>query len=306
MKKNIALAQLLTATMLWGFGLIATVWALRVFTPVETLVYRFFLASLIGLSIEFLLQRRWRLFSRKEILISLPAGIIMGLMQLTQTIGLRTTTATKGGFITSLYVILVPLISTVFLRNQSPPRVYIMAFIALIGTYLLMGASPDTLIMGDLWVFICAIFAAVHIIYIGRKAGQIQNAFGFNTLQSLWSFIILAPMLSFQKSFTLQTSDTLAIAGLMFLIFGSSLTAFVLQIKAQKYISTTMTTILTLLESPFAAILGYFLLSESLDARQAFGGALILGTSMAYVILDSPKMSKSSRSEGLDSNVSPT
>lgn len=293
MKKNTAILQLLLATMLWGFGFIATVWALKVYTPVEALTYRFLLASAIGLIVEVIRQKSFAIFSRAEILSSIPAGLLLGLMQLTQTIGLRTTTATKGGFITSLYVILVPLISAIFLRVNSPRRVYVLAGFALAGTYLLMGATPDSLTIGDLWIFVCAIFAAVHIIYIGRVAKTMNNAFGFNTLQSLWSFLILAPLLLMQKDYHFATTDMRALFGVLFLVFGSSIVAFFLQLKAQRYLSNTMTTILSLLESPFAAFFGFWLLAETLDFYQTLGATLILGTSLAYVIMESPKSFKS-------------
>lgn len=281
-----AVLQLIAATVLWGFGFVATVWAIGAYTPVEALSYRFFLAALLGLLIEGLRRGPRELFSRQDILLSLPAGLLLGLMQLTQSIGLRTTTATKSGFITSLYVILVPLIGTLFLKKNSPFRTYILAAVALAGTYLLIGGRMDSFVIGDLWTFLCAICAAVHIIYIGKIAKNVDHAFRFNTYQSLWGFITLSPLLLFQSHVTVYTTDIRSIAGVLCLCIGSSTVAFFLQIKAQRHLSNTTTTMLSLLESPLAAFFGFILLQETLNWSQAFGALIILATSALHVLMD--------------------
>lgn len=124
MTKNRAAAELIFAGVLWGFGFVATLWALRAFTPVETLVYRFILAGLIG-EVLFLIFKGPRFSSlRTEVMRALPAGLLLGAMLLLQTIGLKYTTATKSGFLTSLYVILVPLFNTLFFKSPSTWRNY--------------------------------------------------------------------------------------------------------------------------------------------------------------------------------------
>ncbi len=288
MNNNKAILQLIGATVLWGFGFVATVWAIHSYTPTEALTYRFLLAYLLGILVQILWNRSIPIISKKDFISSLPAGVLLGLMQLTQAIGLRTTTATKSGFITSLYVILVPLIGALFLKKKSTPRTYFLAILALGGTYMLMGANIEDLKVGDLWTFLGAIIVAIHIIYIGKISKFVENAFRFNTYQSFWAFLTMSPLLLLQDRVTLVTSDWISITGVLCLCFGSSMVAFFLQIKAQKYLSNTTTTMLSLLESPIAAAFGFLLLGETLKASQVFGAMIILGTSVIYVLSDSP------------------
>lgn len=287
--KRQAVAELGFAGILWGFGFVATVWALRAFTPVETLVWRFVLATLLGEILYLIFHGRARFTAMQDFKKAFPAGFFLGGMLLLQTIGLKYTTATKSGFITCLYVILVPLFNSLFLKSRSGWLNYFLAMMALVGTFLLMGSHRESLNVGDLWTLACSVFASFHIIYIGRVSNKIGEAFRFNNFQSSWALIFLAPLLLTQNSVNVVTSDWRAWVGLLSLGLCSSVIAFYLQVRSQKVLTDSTASMLFLLESPIAATFGILLLDERLSTTQALGALVILGAAALQILSERVK-----------------
>ncbi|WP_374073843.1 DMT family transporter [Bdellovibrio bacteriovorus] len=286
MTKNRAALELIFAGTLWGFGFVATVWALRAFTPTETLVYRFIIASVFG-EILYILFRGVNFTTiREELLRALPAGLLLGGMLLLQTIGLQFTTATKSGFLTSLYVIIVPLFNAWFFKAATGWKNYALVALALIGTFILMDANLQGLNVGDIWTIGCSVIAALHIIYIGRISNRVGNAFRFNNFQSIWCLILLTPLLLTQDKVTTSSEHWQPWIGVLCLGIGSSIIAFYLQIRTQKILSDSTASMLFLLESPFAAIFGYIILSERLTLFQMSGALMILVASVIQILLE--------------------
>ncbi len=284
MTKNQAVLELLFAACLWGFGFVAAVWALTAYTAVETMVYRFIIATLVG-EVMYLVVRGPRLATaRADFFRALPAGVFLGGMLLLQTIGLQYTTATKSGFITSLYVVLVPLFNTWFFKNSSHWKSYLLAGVALIGTAFLVNIELQKINVGDIWTLGCAVFAAFHIIYIGKVTHKIGNAFRFNNFQSFWALALSAPWLLTQNSLTFMTDSWKPVVGLFSLGVASSVIAFYLQIRSQRILSDATASMLFLLESPFAALFGFLLLSERLLPLQLAGALIILIASSLQVL----------------------
>lgn len=282
-----AALELVFAGALWGFGFVATIFALREFTPTETLVYRFVIAGFMG-ELIYLLLRGVRFKSlQSDIKMAVPAGLLLASMLMLQTIGLKFTTATKSGFLTSLYVILVPLINFVIFRQSASWRNLFFVLLALGGTYMLVGGRVDAVNVGDLWTVACSVLAAFHIIYIGRVSNKVGNAFRFNNFQSLWCLLALLPFLGLQESVKFQTESWMPWVGILLLGLGSSVIAFYLQVRTQKILSDSTASMLFLLESPFAALFGFMILSERLSLPQALGALLILLASILQIVFDS-------------------
>lgn len=285
--KNRAAIELIFAGVLWGFGFVAAVWALKAFTPAETLIYRFIIASVIGEIIYLTLRGVNFTTIREDLIRALPAGFLLGSMLLLQTIGLKYTTATKSGFLTSLYVILVPLMNLVLFKKKSSAKNYLLVAVALAGTFMLVDANLSDINVGDLWTLACSVIAAMHIIYIGRVSNKVGNAFRFNNFQSFWCLLCLLPLLLLQDSVTFVTDIPEAWLGILALGLGSSIVAFYLQIRTQKILSDTTASMLFLLESPFAAIFGFLILNERLNTFQTTGAVIILLASVLQTLWDS-------------------
>lgn len=283
--KTRALAELTLAGALWGLGFVATVWALQSFSPQTTLVARFSIATALGLSLSLgiLTQNRaWK----NDLRLALPAGLILATVLFLQTVGLQYTTATKSGFLTCLYVVLVPLFHALFSRRSPSLKTWLWVLTALAGIYLLVGGHLDALSQGDLWMLGSAVGSAAHIIYIGKASKHVQNSFLFNNFQSLWCLLALTPPWLLDTSTRNPSPSPLSLAGLVILGAGASLIAFSLQIRAQKVLSDTTASMLFLLESPFAAFFGFLLLQERLDLHQSFGALIIITAAAGHILTD--------------------
>ena len=277
-----AILELIFAGLLWGMGFVATVWALKIMSPSEVLVIRFLFAYLIGEIIHYFIYRKTQSKLVKE-----PgfwgAGFFLAGNLLFQTIGLQFTTATNSAFLTCLYVVLVPLLSAVLFKQKIGTRIYFHVLIALFGSFLLMNTFHVQLNQGDLWTIACAFWAAGHILYIGHVRKNVSDSFRFNNRQSLAAFLFLTPLLAFNpkiihNNWSLIDQKTIlyAIFGIFIVSCGSSLLAFFIQVRTQKYLSPSTASMLFLLESPIALFFGFLFLQERLGGIQIIGCCLII------------------------------
>jgi len=263
------------ASTLWGFGFIATRWAMESLSPVWLQVVRY--GIVVVLALPFYLWLKKTPPARAMRIAAVP-GISLGLTLLFQTYGLKYTTITKSGFLTTLYVIIVPLLETLIRRQIPTWRHIFCVLLALVGTALMtgMGALGDSAWnVGDLLTIAAAFCAAVQILSLGRLASQLPS-FEFNFFQSLWSGIIpLILVLGGEPAPHLSSISAVSVAGLLFLALGSTLLGFQIQIRAQRVISPSIASFFFLLESPVAALFAAWFYAERLTPPQWLGAALI-------------------------------
>lgn len=269
--------ELLFAAVFWGFGFIAVLWCLKEIGPSEIT----FMRMMIGFSIGALLQVLFRSRLEWKSALSLsfwPAVFLTGTL-IFQTFGLQYTTATKSGFITTLYVVMVPVIDALWQRHRIGSQTWGLVVLALIGTSLIMKLEFNSLNVGDLLTLVCAVFASMHIIAVGKMSTKTRHPFLFNTMQSFWVALLVLPLIKpnhlVPKMMDFLSWSPKAIIGLLSLALGSTVFAFYLQVRAQAHLSATVSSILFLLESPFAMIFAVFLLGESLTNMEAVGATLI-------------------------------
>ena len=276
--------ELTFAGMLWGFGFIAVIWALRGMGPLSITGWRFALAAVAGLGITLAIKPLRKQMEKEQFFLAMIPGLLISLSLILQTWGLKHTTATKSGFITTLYVLFVPVMEKVWFKRRLPKRHYFYVFLALIGVALICDLPGELMgkvegggaNFGDFLTLLCAIAASFQILWFGKIAPKIKSSFTFNNFQSVWAGII--PLL---LSFAFEPFPTPSFAdnsmwGLASLAFGSTLIAFALQVRAQKIISPSVASLLFLLESPFATLFAILFLNESLRTIQWFGAGLIL------------------------------
>ena len=280
MSKNIlrSTLELILAGVLWGFGFVANVWCLSALSPSSIVFYRFVISGALGLLLFPILKVN-RADIRTEFRISIFAGVSLGLCLFLQTWGLQYTTATNSGFITTLYVVIVPIISWLSLKEKLAKYHWYFVVLALFGTMLVVHLQTLELNKGDLLTFLCAIVASVQIVYISQVSGRSRSPFVFNTFQSLWAgapYILFLAKPGEILHWDLGRMDSKAWMGFLSLTFCSTSLAFFLQIRAQKYLSSSHASLLYLLESPFSFLFAYFLLSERMSRVQFLGAGLIL------------------------------
>ncbi len=271
-KKPIALFLLILTTVFWGSTFIITKTVIKDVPLFFYLSLRFIIA-LIGFSPYFIYLKK---LNKKIIMMGIISGLIYFVAIATQTIGLKTTTAGKAGFITGLSTIMVPFLGRIFFKKSFKKRVWLAAFISVIGLAFLFLEGEKGIILGDIWVLICAVFCALFIIYT-EKAVKIVNIYLYSIIQlSTIILCCISSSLLFQEQYSqiTFTSDFWLIMIYMGLIV-TTLT-FLFQNWSQKHQDSVTTAIIFALEPVFAAIFGYFLGDEILTPLGLLGSGLIL------------------------------
>jgi drug/metabolite transporter (DMT)-like permease len=295
-----AAIELVFVAGFWGFGFVATQWALNTWSPLGVLLLRFSGALVLGEALHWMfrmsrprvprdLLKEKKMWSR-DLFLALPAGVLLGSFLLMQTIGLLDTTATKSGFITTLYVVFVPFLNMLLFRKKQPLQIIVLGMVASVGMFFLMDMHLATLTadmnVGDLWTLASAVLAAGHIIYIGRIVDKVKDPFRLNNYQSLWAMLTIAPTVFFSSDLQHSPIESRAVIGLVVLAAACSVLAFFVQVRSQKVLADTTASMLFLLESPYAFFFAYLLMGDRLDGLQALGALLILGAALLTVVLE--------------------
>ena len=197
-------------------------------------------------------------------------GIALTLAAYLQQLGLNAgTEAGKASFLTALYIVLVPIASTIFVKKKAPYFVWISVVIAVVGLYLLCIKEGFTMDVADVYVFLCAFVFTAHILLIdyfsqfcdGVKMSCVQFL-TVSVLSLIFAFIFENPTFN-------DVSDNLF--NVIYLGVFSSGIAYTLQIVAQKGANPTVLTILLSLESVFGTLAGAIFLHEVLSVQEYLG-----------------------------------
>lgn len=279
--------------MLWGFGFIATRWAMLGFNSTLLTGARFFLASVCILPVVLLSRKMRKKLSRKEFYLSFVPGFFLSLALVLQTIGLEYTTVTNSGFITVMYVVLVPALEVMMFGRRIQPFHILGIAVALFGAALMCNLRDISSVnLGDGLTFLCALASAMQIAVMEKVSARISSPFLFNLYQAFWAGVgplIAAFALAFTGSVQqIAHAPGLAWAGILFLIFGSTMIGFLVQVRAQRVLPGSTASMFFLLESPFAAIFGYLLLGEKLSPLQWCGALLILSAAAITIRTAAP------------------
>lgn len=274
-------ALLLTTAIIWGFAFVAQRVGMDYVGPFTFNGIRFAIGSLSLLPLV-ILSRNEPASSRnilqptglKTILLG---GSALGLALFSgaslQQIGLVYTTAGKAGFITGLYVIIVPILGLIW-RQQPKIGTWIGAVLAAIGMYFLSVTEQFTIALGDLLVLIGAFFWAAHVLIIGwlsPRINPIKLAFSQYLACSILSLITAAVT----EDISMQSISQAAIP----ILYGGLLSvgiAYTLQVIAQRDAHPAHAAILLSMEAVFAAVGGWLILDEIIAARGLFGCGLML------------------------------
>jgi drug/metabolite transporter (DMT)-like permease len=272
--------SILLATVIWGSTFVAQSVGVDHVGPFTFLSLRCFLAVAMLLLVLFLRNRKdfikiltdprlWKA--------GIPCGVALFAATALQQIGLIYTTAGKGGFITTMYIIMVPILG-LFLKQKSPKMVGISVVIAAVGLYLISGAGFTAINIGDVLMLLCAVAFAVQILIMDRVAGEL-NSMALNMSQALVCAVVSGVCALIFDDTTwqgiLDCWFPLCWAGIM-----SMGIAYTLQIVGQKSIEPTTASLLMSFESVFAAISGALLLGEKFTLTEGIGCALVFGAIM--------------------------
>ncbi|SHI88623.1 EamA-like transporter family protein [Malonomonas rubra DSM 5091] len=267
----------LTASI-WGFAFVAQRVGMDYVGPFTFNAIRFALGSLSLIPLILLLQKNKptaELTEKKSFWIGglLAGGALFAGASLQQA-GLVYTTAGKAGFITGLYVVMVPLLG-LFWRQRPHAATWIGALLAAIGLYFLSVTEEFTIAFGDLLVLCSAFFWAGHVLLIGWLAPRTDS------LKLASAQFAICSLLSFATAFAIETVafETIMQAAIPILYggLGSVGIAYTLQVIAQREAHPAHSAIILSMEGVFAAIGGWLMLGELLSLRSLLGCALMLG-----------------------------
>jgi drug/metabolite transporter (DMT)-like permease len=217
----------------------------------------------------------------------LKRGLVLGLLLFggasLQQVGMVYTTAGKGGFITGLYIVIVPLLLAVVWREHVSWNCWLGAGLAVVGLFLLSAQSELQLAPGDGWVLASALVWALHVIAVGRFAP------GFDPLLLAVMQYVVCSLFSglTAVAFEGNTWGGVLMAWLAILYTGlcSIGIGYTLQIVAQRYTAPTHAAIILSLESLFAAVAGWLMLNEVMTTQMAVGAGLMLtGMILAQIV----------------------
>ena len=189
-----------------------------------------------------------------------------------QQVGIRYTTTAKAGFITALYVVIVPILS-VFFGKSVKSRIWMCVALAVLGLYLLCMRGELSLSFGDGVVLVCAFLFACQIMTVDYFAPQVDTVRLSQTQFLVTALLSTVCMFFFEDLSTdslIKALPSIAYAGVM-----SSGVAYTLQIIGQQNLNPAIASITMSLESVFAALAGWIVLGQSMTVRELVGCVLM-------------------------------
>lgn len=288
MRRAQANGLLLVTALIWGTAFVAQQTGMRDLGPFAFTGARFLFGALMVAPLALWelrrLARRGVFLDARDLLASALLGAVLFLGAALQQIGIMSTTVSNAGFLTALYVPLVPIAGALLLRERSHWSVWPASLGCLAGTYLLGGGSLSALSAGDLWVIASALFWAAHVMLVGRVAARR----GASITVAMLQFLVVG---AFGMAAGLAVEDvsaaaleralpSIAYAGILSVGVG-----FTLQVVAQRHTRAADAAILLSCETLFAALAGRLALGETMTAGQMAGGVLIFACVLAVQIL---------------------
>lgn len=282
--KLIGVLLLLLAAFVWGFAFTAQRKGMANLTPAQFIAIRFVLAGVLLMPVVALSDRLgrvnchcyWKAWKDKRLwLYGSLCGLFLGVASLLQQWGLVDASAGKGGFLTVLYIIGVPILG-MFWGRKTTPLLWVAVALALVGSYFL--CASDGLGGGiewcDILLILCAVVFSFHILAIDRFIVSI-DAIRASVVQSLVTGVV-----GFCVSFMHGETWTLngiygAAIPILYCAICSSGIGYTCQFLGQRSVHPVVASLLMSLESVFAAIGGYFVLGEKLSTNELLGCVII-------------------------------
>lgn len=211
--------------------------------------------------------------SRKDLVVGgLLCGALLFVASSLQQIGIKYTSAGKAGFITSCYIVIVPLIG-IFMKKTSGWKIWAAVVLALAGLYCLCITDGFTVGKGDIFIFLCAMAFSAHILVIDYFSPRVNGV----VLSCIQFFV--CGVASLLCMFVFETPDMVAIiSAWMPILYAGVLScgvAYTLQIIGQRNVNPTIASLILSLESCFSVLAGWVILHEKLSMKESLGCVLM-------------------------------
>ena len=270
--------SLLAATLIWGSAFIAQSVGMDHIGPFTFQTIRCGLAVLFLAPFSLLFDKgNWKECMRKWLDPKLwKAGLLCGLALFAaaslQQVGLVYTDAGKAGFLTAMYIVLVPVLG-LFLKRKPPKSAFLSVILAVAGLYLLSCMGVTEVNKGDILTLGCAFAYAVQITCVDRLAPNLDGL-RLNCVQALVTTVLSVPFMLLTETVVMENilicALPLCYAGIL-----SMGVAYTLQIVGQKDLEPTTASLIMSLESVIAALCGWLILKETMTVPELLGCALV-------------------------------
>lgn len=286
--KLLGSSMLLLAALIWGSAFVAQSVGMDYVGPLTFNGARCIIGALVLIPVMPLFRDKSANKSK-----TWSTGILCGLILFVATnlqqFGIQYTSVGKAGFITTFYIVLVPLMGIVFFKRRIGVLTWFAVAMALCGLYLLCMVSGDiSIAKGDILLFLCAIFYALHIMTIDRQAQWIDGVKVSCIQFAVTGVLSVILALIFEQ----PRMEPIA-AAWQPLLFAGALScgvAYTMQILGQKRIRPTVASLIMSTESVISVLAGWLLLKQQLSSRELIGCALMFCAIIAVQCVPSAKV----------------
>ncbi|MBW1653852.1 DMT family transporter [Flavobacterium quisquiliarum] len=286
-QKQLLLILLIIGTAFWGISYSVTKLAIGNYSPATFLFYRFLLAVIV-LSIIF-----WK-YVKDINLQAVKTGFILAVPMFLgihlQTIGLKYTDASQCSFIAGLTVIIIPLMKLGLYKTNASLKIWIAAFTALTGLFVIAIQDKFTVNVGDLFTIAGSFGFAVYLIAVEKHSATKNLLYSIVPMFAFCALFTFCIALTDAKAVWLPQNDTFWL-GVVYCALFSTAYMYTVSNISQRYLSAERVAVIYLFEPVFGAIGAFFILGEDLSWRLLLGGSLIFaGTIISEVNFKSPKL----------------
>ncbi|MBR4780070.1 MAG: DMT family transporter [Lachnospiraceae bacterium] len=300
-KKLLGNGLLLLTALVWGTAFVFQRVGMEKIEPITFSAARMALAAVMVGLVAYLTRRKkytsessladkrkitpeQKAYRKNTILGGVICGTLLAIASILQQAGLVYTTAGKAGFITAMYILMVPIFGFIIFKKKNSKLVWLAVLMGVVGMYFLCITDGFSLSNGDALVALCAVVFSFHILccdHFTRKGDSITiSAIQFATATAISTVI----------AFIAETPswDGIVVALVPILYCGliSGGLGYTLQMVGQKYTDPAIASLLLSMESVFALIAGVILLDESMSGREIIGCVIMLA---AIILVQLPK-----------------
>ena len=270
--------MLFLAAVIWGCAFVAQSVGMDYMGPFSFNGFRSILGSAVLIPVVILMnklkspEKKKREDKKTSIIGGICCGVALCIASNLQQIGMQYTTPGKAGFITALYIVLVP-VASIFLNKKAGLKVWISVVIAVAGLYFLCMTDSLRLSKGDFFVFLCALAFTGHILVVDYF---VNNADGvlMSCIQFLFTGIITTIL-----AFIFETPSIVQVQGALIpLLYAGIMScgaAYTLQILGQKDMNPTVASLILSLESVTSVVAAFIILGQAMSVRELIGCVLM-------------------------------
>ena len=230
-------------------------------------------ATLEGVSSPVELEKQQPLFTRDLFIGGTLCGVALCIASNLQQLGIEHSTVGKSAFITTLYIVLVPVMG-LFFRKKVSLQVWISVVLAMIGLFLLcMKNEVFVLGIGDIYLILCALFFTIQILCVDHYVQKVDGV-----ALSIMQFFVTAVLSGIGMFATVLPNWSDIVDAAIPLLYAGAISSgvgYTLQIVGQKMLPATVASLIMSLESVIAALAGWVILHEVLSEKELLGCVLV-------------------------------